>query len=99
MLPSRIPIHFGINGKADSFGPRPLLWITVGAQLIFAALYAALYLTGHKRGMLVIGVGVTAILLRAQIRIVSAAITGSNRVPVGLYRAVSIYIGRNGACC
>jgi hypothetical protein len=39
VLPSRVPIHFGTNGKADSFGPRPLLWATVGAQLIFAALY------------------------------------------------------------
>jgi hypothetical protein len=53
---------------------------------------SALYLTGHKRGMLVIGVGVTAILLWAQIRMISAAITGGNRIPAGLYWAVLVCI-------
>jgi uncharacterized membrane protein len=26
-LPAQIPIHFGVGGKADSFGPKLILWI------------------------------------------------------------------------
>jgi hypothetical protein len=81
-LPDRVPLHFGITGRADSYGPRPFVWLIVGLQLLCAILYTVLYLSQRNRGLPVIAVGMSAIFLWAQTRIISAAITGKNRIPV-----------------
>src|SRR5687768_13648744 len=36
-LPDTVPIHYGINGEADSFGPRYTLWILVGISIAVIA--------------------------------------------------------------
>jgi hypothetical protein len=91
-LPDRVPLHFGITGVADSYGPRPFIWLIVALQLLCAVLYTALYFAGHDRGTLITGVGVAAIFLWAQTQIVSAAITGKNRIPVALFWAIFVGI-------
>jgi uncharacterized membrane protein len=91
-LPDRVPLHFGITGVADSYGPRPFIWITVALQLLCAVLYAVLYLAVRNRSTLITGVGVLAIFLWAQMQIVSAAITGKNRIPVALFWAIFVGI-------
>jgi uncharacterized membrane protein len=84
-LPDRVPLHFGITGRADSYGPRPFVWLIVGLQLLCGALYTVLYLSEGNHGFLIIGVGISAIFLWAQMLIVAAAITGKNRIPVALF--------------
>lgn len=51
-LPDRIPLHFGITGIADSYGPRPFIWLVVGMQLLCAAVYTVLYLSAGDRATL-----------------------------------------------
>lgn len=91
-LPDRVPLHFGITGRADSYGPRPFVWLIVGLQLLCAALYTVLYLSEGNRFLLIMGVGICAIFLWAQMVIVAAAITGKNRIPVALFWAVFVSI-------
>jgi uncharacterized membrane protein len=87
-LPSRVPLHFGITGMADSYGPRPFIWLIVALQLACATLYTVLYVAGRDRGALITGVGVLASFLWAQTQIISAALTGKNRIPVALFWAI-----------
>jgi len=61
-LPRRVPIHFGITGVADSFGPRPLIWLTPSVQLLFVAIAATRYFIGHDPRTLIAGIGFSAIL-------------------------------------
>jgi Protein of unknown function (DUF1648) len=91
-LPDRIPLHFGITGIADSYGPRAFIWLIVGMQLLCAAVYTVLYLSVGDRATLIYGVGFLAIFFWAQMQIISAAITGKNRMPIGLFWAVFVSI-------
>lgn len=91
-LSDRVPLHFGITGIADSYGPRPFVWLIVGLQLLCAILYTVLYLSEGDRGLLVMGVGISAIFLWAQTQIVSAAITGKNHIPVAQFWIVFVTI-------
>lgn len=91
-LPSRVPIHFGITGVADSYGPRPLIWIPVAVQLLFAAVYGIRYAFQPNSTILAIGTGALAILLWAQIEILSAAVTGKNRVSPALLWGIFLAI-------
>ena len=91
-LPDRVPLHFGITGIADSYGPRSFVWLIVGVQLLSALLYVVLYLYERNRSILVTGVGISAMLLWIQTQIVAAAITGKNRIPVALFWVVFVSI-------
>ena len=82
-LPERIPIHFGISGAADSFGPRWTAWMLVGVQCAIMATYGAVYAAGAPRGALIGGVVALAVCWRAQTAILDAAISGSNRISIG----------------
>jgi len=31
-LPESIPVHFGIDGRADSYGPRLIIWLPSALQ-------------------------------------------------------------------
>ena len=91
-LPSRVPLHFGFTGVANAYGPRPSIWVGVGVQLLLAAAYIALYFSLHERKMLAIGVGVSALILWAQSQIISAAISGTNALPLARYIGISVAI-------
>jgi hypothetical protein len=79
-LPERIPIHFAIDGTADNYGPRYMVWLLVGVQIATAVSYLLIFGNGRPRGMLVVGDALLAICLIVQLRIISAATSGKNRV-------------------
>ncbi len=56
-LPERIPIHFGIDGTVDNYGPRYMVWLLVGVQIATAVSYLLIFANGRLRGMLVMGDG------------------------------------------
>jgi 4-hydroxybenzoate polyprenyltransferase len=84
-LPTRVPIHFGITGVADSFGPRPLIWLTPAVQILFAAMASIRYFIGRDLRTLIAGIGLSAILFWVQIQILSAAISRTNRLRVAMF--------------
>ncbi|MGA8099191.1 MAG: DUF1648 domain-containing protein [Candidatus Cybelea sp.] len=79
-LPERVPIHFGINGVADSFAPRAAIWLLVVLQVVIAAAFVAIYSSGRDRGLLLFGCSVLAVCAWAQVEIISAATSGTNRI-------------------
>jgi hypothetical protein len=82
-LPDRVPIHFGITGKADSYGPRPVIWLLVGVQVMVAIIYAAVFSMGAPHGSLVAADALLALFGWVQLQIIDAAISGTNRIPPG----------------
>ena len=82
-LPETIPIHFGLDGTVNGYGPRATAWILVAAQVAIALGSASVYVTAGVRGILVMGVCMLLILLRVQLLILSAAMTGAKRAPIG----------------
>jgi uncharacterized membrane protein len=94
-LPETIPIHFGLDGTANGYGPRSMAWLLVVNQVVIATIFFAIYVTTDSRGALVMGVCMLAIFLRVQLLILSAAIT-AKRAPVGeslLFILVVVAIG------
>ncbi len=37
-LPDRVPIHFGISGKANGYGPKPTAWLLVIVEVVVVAI-------------------------------------------------------------
>jgi Protein of unknown function (DUF1648) len=93
-LPERIPIHFGLDGTANNYGPRSMAWLLVAVQLLVAATGVTLYLNGS----IAIGmVAIIAICWRAQLLILSAASGGQTRVPMFGFWVFSIVVLALGA--
>ncbi len=84
-LPERIPIHFGISGAADSFGPRWTAWLLVVLQCGVMVTYGSIYAAGAPKNVLIGGLVVLFVFWRAQTAILDAAISGSNRISVGSF--------------
>jgi hypothetical protein len=80
-LPDRVPIHFGISGQADGYGPRQLIWLLVAFQLVFAIVYSVVYAKGRDPHLLVVGLGSMLILAWAQVQAVRAAASDTQRIP------------------
>lgn len=81
-IPARMPIHFGIDGNANGFGPRWMVWLFVVLQITIAAAYSTLYAIGENPGRLIFGDAILAILAWAHYQAVTAAINGTNRIQV-----------------
>jgi hypothetical protein len=87
-LPDRIPLHFAADGTVDGYGPRPLVWTTVGMQLGCALLFLwviDLFVTQSLPARAIAamaGFGDLMLLLlwRAQRLIIETALSGQNRV-------------------
>jgi hypothetical protein len=79
-LPERVPIHFRIDGVADSFAPRAAIWLMVVLQVVIAAAFAAIYVAGKDRGLLLFGGSPLAVCAWAQVEVISAATSGTNRI-------------------
>ena len=95
-LPETIPMHFGLDGTVNRYGPRSMAWLLVVNQVVMAAVFFTIYATTGTRGVLVMGVCMLAIFLRVQLLILSAAMTGAKRAPVGgslLFILVTVAIG------
>lgn len=95
-LPENIPMHFGLDGTVNRYGPRSMAWLLVVNQVVMAAVFFTIYATTGTREVLVLGVCMLAIFLRVQLLILSAAMTGAKRAPVGgslLFILVTLAIG------
>lgn len=95
-LPESIPIHFGLDGTVNRYGPRSMAWLLVIMQVAIAAGFLSIYATTGTRGVLVMGVCMAAIFLRVQLLILSAAMTGAKRAPIGgsvLFIVVALAVG------
>lgn len=84
-LPERIPIHFGISGAADGFGPRWAAWLLVAVQCGIIVTYGSIYAAGAPKNVLIGGVAVLFVFWRAQTAILDAAISGSNCISIGSF--------------
>ena len=99
-LPETIPIHFGLDGTVNGYGPRAMVWMLVVMQVAIAAGFFSIYSATGTRGVLVMGVCMAAISSRVQLLILSAAMTGAKRVPIGgsvLFIVVALAVGVS--CC
>jgi Protein of unknown function (DUF1648) len=91
-LPDRIPLHFGITGRADWLGPRPLVWLLVGIQALVVVPYSLGVFSFTGREPLV---GLLAVTLTAwlQIEVVNASINGTNRTPPArLWTVLAVFL-------
>ncbi|HEY1429646.1 MAG TPA: DUF1648 domain-containing protein [Candidatus Tumulicola sp.] len=84
-LPDRVPLHFGLGGNADRFGPRPMIWLIVGLQIIVTAGYAVPSLAGSGHPLILVACVVVSFCWYLQTQIVSAAISGTNRIPMARF--------------
>ncbi|HEY2476654.1 MAG TPA: DUF1648 domain-containing protein [Candidatus Cybelea sp.] len=79
-LPDRIPIHFGIDGIVNGYGPRYMAWLMVVVQLAIAILALINYERTGRVGGLAFFNSILAICLATQILILNAARSGKTRV-------------------
>jgi uncharacterized membrane protein len=79
-LPDRIPIHFGISGIVDNYGPRYMAWVLVAIALTFGIVQLVNYELTNRLALLALGVIALAILLVGQILILNTARSGKTRV-------------------
>jgi hypothetical protein len=79
-LPARIPIHFGLDGRANSFGPRPTAWMLPLIGLLISGFFGGLFAAREPNVPLLLPVLILAIFLYVQVQMLDAAINGSNRI-------------------
>lgn len=79
-LPGRVPIHFGFDGIANGFGPRAAAWTIPGVELAIALSFWLQYAMSTRLAVLALGDCIIAICFCAQVEILQAAISGSNRL-------------------
>lgn len=82
-LPERVAIHFGFDGTANGYGPRPAVWLLPAIQCMISAQFAFLFLGIGRPGLLAFGDAMLFIVWRAQLLILSAATARQERVPIG----------------
>lgn len=91
-LPDRVPLHFGLMGGADGFGPRPAIWLFVIVQVFVAVVYLT---ASQAAGQRLLYVGLLTVVLFAwlQSQIVAVTIAGTNRIPAArLYTAIALFV-------
>lgn len=92
-LPESIPVHFGIDGRADSYGPRLIIWLPAALQCFEAATSLLLYSFGASVAVsLITTICVAALLFWLAINWQIAAITRSDRLPMGRFALVAAAI-------
>ncbi|HTW85448.1 MAG TPA: DUF1648 domain-containing protein [Candidatus Sulfotelmatobacter sp.] len=102
-LPDRVPIHVGLNGVPDRYGPRAAIWTLVAVELGTAGLFLVvgwLLATqaapgrGHGAGFPIFAFAVLALLWRTQRLVLEAARTGKADVrPFWLFFVVAFGVG------
>ncbi|HEY1881759.1 MAG TPA: DUF1648 domain-containing protein [Candidatus Cybelea sp.] len=78
-LPDRIPIHFGLMGDVDGYGPRFLAWLLVFVQLGVAVQFLLLSAMARHAGVVAAGDAILGICLAAQLLILNTARSGKTR--------------------
>ncbi|HEX3456765.1 MAG TPA: DUF1648 domain-containing protein [Candidatus Baltobacteraceae bacterium] len=92
-LPESIPVHFGIDGRADSYGPRPIIWLPAALQGLEVITSLLLYAFGAAGAVtLITAICVAAMLFWLVINWQTAAITRSDRLSMGQFALVAVII-------
>jgi hypothetical protein len=83
-LPQRIPLHFGLDGTVNTWGPRPTVWLLPVIQLVIATINALVFTTttDPARGLLMADF-VLALTWRAQVLIIATATSGKTKADMG----------------
>lgn len=90
-LPAQVPMGLNYDGSVRGTWPRPMIWFTVGVQLLVACVmvYAGQAIVsgapgthGTLRGLTITAVCVNAIIWRVQMLLISAAKSSGNAVPM-----------------
>jgi Protein of unknown function (DUF1648) len=90
-LPDRVPLHFGIAGWADGYGPRPSIWLLVVVQLFVVLVYR---IASESAGPRLLYADLLTIVLLGwmQMQVIAVAITRAKRIPpVRLYAAIALF--------
>lgn len=82
-LPDRVPTHFGLSAKPDSYGPRPMAWLMpalqLGTALLEGGIAAERAASGDVHTALTLAAGLvllSAIFLAAQRLTIETALHG-----------------------
>jgi len=79
--------------RADSYGPRPIIWLPVALQCFEALTTLLLYAFGTSRAVsLITMICVAAMLFWLALNWQTAAITRSDRLPMGRFALVAAVI-------
>jgi hypothetical protein len=90
-LPDRVPLHFGIAGWADGFGPRVAIWLLVLVQLFVMLAYRSV---ADEAGPRLLYADLLTVLLLGwiQMQVITVAISGAKRIPPArMYTALALY--------
>ena len=93
-LPDRVPLHIGIGGKVDQWGPRACIWIIPGTQIVSLCIIIAAFVAiqlqlpnthGSAAGLAVFAPCQLAILWRVQVMLIDAARKSSERIDMHVF--------------
>lgn len=97
-LPGRVPLHFGLDGTVNGWGPRPMVWSIVAVQVLIAvsfgnaiAGFAAQPLPArYALAMTAFGDLILLLLARAQKLVIETALSGKTSADL---RAFWLFFG------
>jgi uncharacterized membrane protein len=79
-LPERVPLHFGLDGTINMWGPRAAVWLLPAIQVVIATADGLAFKTGAAPGPgLLIADFVLALTYRAQVLIIDTAKSGKEK--------------------
>ncbi len=85
-LPNRVPLHFSLNGTVNGYGPRPMVWTMVAAEILVGVIFANGVLSFAREGLAREALAMSAfgdlilfLLARAQKLIIETALSGKTR--------------------
>jgi uncharacterized membrane protein len=88
-LPEAIPIHFGLDGKPNWYGPRITIWLIPGIQLLITATALSLGAqTPHSS--LVFWLAILVLCCSMQLLIIAAATNGTQRLNIRAFWVVFV---------
>jgi Protein of unknown function (DUF1648) len=78
-LPETIPIHFGLDGRPNGYGPRNTIWLVPAVQLLLTA-SALSFGVQTTRASLTFWLDLLVLCLAVQLLIIAAATSVSQRL-------------------
>jgi uncharacterized membrane protein len=91
-LPERVPLHFGLDGTVNTWGPRAAVWLLPLVALTIAIVNALAFTTGAEPvRMLLLADFVLALMWRAQLLIITTATSGKDKAEMGGFWLFSLF--------
>lgn len=91
-LPERVPLHFGLDGTVNTWGPRPAVWLLPVIAGAVATVNALVFtsMPDAARGLLIADF-VLALLWRGQVLIITTATSGKDKAELGGFLLFAIF--------